>query len=150
MVGTGSKTTPSLIEYWAIRTLSKVIKTFVINNPVDANELSRDPQTVKAYHEDPLVHTLASFETLTTVVLTGEELLSQGYSKINMPVLITHGDHDTQTSPIASKKFFDLLSIKDKTYVSLADCYHETHNEPEPDRSKVIKLWIEWILARAK
>ena len=63
LVSTGSKTTPSLVEYWAVRSLSNVLKTFVMNNPVDPKELSRDPQVVKDYSEDPLVHTYGSFET---------------------------------------------------------------------------------------
>ena len=98
LVECGSQTTPSVIEYWAVRGLSTFLQTMVMNNPVDAKQLSRDPNVAKEYNDDPYVHTLGSLEALTTIVLMGEGLLSDDYKKISVPLLMTHGTNDTQTS----------------------------------------------------
>jgi alpha-beta hydrolase superfamily lysophospholipase len=63
----GSKTTPSIVEYYAVRGLSAVLPTMVMNNPVDASQLSRDPSIAKEYNDDPYVHTYGSLELLTTM-----------------------------------------------------------------------------------
>lgn len=63
MIEAGSLTKPSTIEYWGVRIASSILKTFVMNNPVDANQLSRDPTVAKEYSEDPLVHTYGTFQT---------------------------------------------------------------------------------------
>jgi acylglycerol lipase len=80
----------------------------------------------------------------------GEGLLSESYKTFNVPLLMTHGTNDTQTSPQGSKKFYELIPSKDKTYESFPGCYHELHNEIEPDRQKIIKTYIDWILYRCK
>ena len=63
LVEPGRLTKPSSIEYWAVRIVSNVLRTFIMNNPVDANQLSRDPIVAKEYNEDPLIHTYGSFQT---------------------------------------------------------------------------------------
>ena len=146
LIEPGSMTKPSFVEYWAVRTISTVLKTVVMNNPVDPKQLSRDPSVAKEYAEDPLVHTYGSFQLcnsfmislqVTTIVLLGEDLLKEEYKTVTVPVLITHGTHDTQTSyvvffdclfngrPEASKKFINLVPSKDKTYASYPNCLHE-------------------------
>ena len=49
LVEPGSKTKPSIIEYYAVLALSKILRTVVMDNHVDEKELSRDPVAVKAY-----------------------------------------------------------------------------------------------------
>jgi alpha-beta hydrolase superfamily lysophospholipase len=111
---------------------------------------------------------------VTTIVLLGENLLKSEYQTLDMPMLITHGEKDTQTwycfssqslfhdtgganqctrrnvlSPIASKKLVDQAPSKDKKHVTFPGCLHELHNELEEDRKKVIQLYVDWILSHA-
>lgn len=87
---------------------------------------------------------------MATVVLMGEDLMSYGYQDITVPILFTHGDCDTQTSPTASRAFANKIPSKDKTYLSFNGCFHELHNELAEDRAKVIKSYCDWIKTQLK
>lgn len=87
---------------------------------------------------------------VVTIVLMGEELMAEEYKDIDVPILFTHGDCDTQTSPVASRAFANKIPSKDKTYLSFSGCFHELHNEIAEDRAKVIKSYCDWIKTQLK
>ena len=87
---------------------------------------------------------------MATIVLLGEGLLSHDYQYIDMPILFTHGDSDTQTCPVASRKLANMIPSKDKTYLNFNGCFHELHNEIAEDRNKVIQSYLDWIKSQLK
>lgn len=107
-------------------------------------QLSRDPEVVAGYKEDPLV-----FHGKIRVN-TGYELLSkmrevQGKAeKFQLPVLMIQGQGDQIVRPAVSKSFFDDLTAKDKSWHSYAKMYHEVLNDIGNKKVKEdILNWLE-------
>lgn len=116
----------------------------------DPKDICRDPEVVKQYIEDPLVHPWAAIHTLADVAKKGTSLLKKNAATFELPILITHGLLDVMTDPIASKEFIDAIPSKDKTFEGLEGYYHECHNEPGKEKDVVINMWADWIVKRAK
>jgi len=122
------------------------INTVTVTNELDIATLTRDEETKKKYVEDPLVHLYVSLRSGPEYIAAGNYLLKEGYKTFNKPVYIAHGDNDGLTSQPHSYQFYEMISVKDKTYKLYPGFYHELHNEPE--REEVIGEYIKWILDR--
>jgi alpha-beta hydrolase superfamily lysophospholipase len=113
---------------------------------LNSKHISRDPEVVKAYNEDPLVHH-GGFPART-----GYELLkvmnyvTENASQFSYPVLLFHGTVDKLTNPKGSAAFHDAISSSDKTLVQLPGFFHEILNEPE--KETVMNTIVEWIEKR--
>ena len=117
---------------------------FSQNNQLDLQQISRDELVVEAYSKDPLVHSKITSETSIGMLSSGENSL-RTVNKINIPLLITHGDKDGLTSHLASEKFAQKASgdVQLKIWEGL---FHELHNEPE--KMEVLEYIYQWILQK--
>ena len=117
---------------------------FSQNNQLDLQQISRDELVVEAYSKDPLVHSKITSETAIGMLSSGENSL-RTVNKINIPLLITHGDKDGLTSHLASEKFAQKASgdVQLKIWEGL---FHELHNEPE--KMEVLEYIYQWILQK--
>lgn len=132
--------------YWKTFTgkyLRPVLPLLSLYNEIRAEDLSRDPDVVHAYKNDPLVHdrlTLRFYE----VLLAGERAIRHA-AKLTVPTLIMHGDRDRVTSLEASREFSagagDICTLK-----VWEGFYHEIHNEP--DKERAFAYLIEWLKIR--
>ena len=122
--------------------MSGIYPAFTQDNELDANDLSRDPAVVKAYEEDPLVHSKISASLFLNVYEAGYWALDNA-SKLNIPVLVTHGSIDKLTSAAASKDFAEQAG-PNATFQMWEGMPHEPHNDPE--KEKVLECWNSWIL----
>ena len=129
---------------WKI-TLGKIMynlfPSLSMSNELDRQMLSRDPEVVNAYINDPLVH-----DRITARL--GMDLLSSGLwalenaSSFPVPLLLMHGEADGLTSAQASKEFaakaggICTLKVWD-------GLYHEIHNEPE--KEQVFACLESWL-----
>lgn len=111
---------------------------------LEVDDLSRDPEVVQAYINDPLV-----FHGKTTARL-GAELLSAMLrvtaeaSNITLPIIIVQGAEDSLVDPSGAQMLYDLASSKDKTLKIYDGLYHEVFNEPERDMVlKDVENWLE-------
>ncbi|KAJ3181973.1 hypothetical protein HDU87_000311 [Geranomyces variabilis] len=145
LIGLGALTAVSIPEYYGVRVLATVFSTLAISNPVDANNLSRDPVVVQDYTTDPLVHSYTSMGTARDIVLNGENLSNSAHN-FKLPVLVVCGDADRIISYKDCREWFVLAGSSDKSWKSYDGFYHELHNEPE--KEQVIQLYIDWILER--
>jgi alpha-beta hydrolase superfamily lysophospholipase len=113
---------------------------------LDANKVSRIPEEVQKYLQDPLVYTEA------IPARTGYELLQlmnyiQGNaSEFNLPVLLIHGSDDGLTNPKGSELLFEKAKSADKTLKIFPGGYHELINDL--DRDEVMNLIVNWIEIR--
>lgn len=113
---------------------------------LDANKVSRIPEEVQKYLQDPLVYTEA------IPARTGYELLQlmnyiQGNaSEFNLPVLLIHGSDDGLTNPKGSELLFEKAKSADKTLKIFPGGYHELINDL--DRDEVMNLIVSWIEIR--
>lgn len=109
--------------------------------------ISQDPEVVKKYEQDPLVHGYMCATLASSLLYEGDWLFNQGFKSIKTPLLMVHGDKDTLTSFKKSKSFFEKVQTHDKTFKGLVGTFHEAHNDPV--KEDVIKLYGDWILHRS-
>jgi len=112
---------------------------------LDVGGISRDPEVVTAYVNDPLV-----FHGKTPVRL-GAELLKAMLRvraeahRITLPLLILQGGEDRLIEPACGQLLYDKVGSKDKTIKLYEGLYHEVFNEPE--RARVLKDVETWLAA---
>lgn len=105
-----------------------------------AEHLSHDPAVVKAYTDDPLVHSKISVSLFSGVYNASREILERG-ADIKVPVLLLHGKDDLITSPGGSS---ELAEKSSKIDIRLWEGgYHELHNEPF--NGEVFAEIIGWV-----
>lgn len=102
---------------------------FTQNNQLDATKICRNPEVVKAYQNDKLVHSQISAETAIGMLQWGEFLL-ENTGDLSLPLYITHSRADGLTSFDASQQFV-AKSAGDIHSKWWEEPYHEIHNEAE-------------------
>ncbi len=127
------------------RVLSRVWPTFSMSAGLDVNAISRDPQAVAAYQNDPLVHGLGTARLATAVMDTAVWCQANAHT-LQLPLLMIHGAADTITSPADSRRFFDNAASPDKTYIAYDGGYHESHNDLH--HAQMVADLSAWLMAR--
>jgi len=114
--------------------------------PVDAEAVSRDPDVVRAYDEDPLVDR-RNLPARTVAELTSNVgNFARRVPSLRLPVLVMHGTEDLLVPFDGSERLHDALGSADKSFERYEGLYHEILNEPEQDR--VIGDVVRWLDAR--
>jgi alpha-beta hydrolase superfamily lysophospholipase len=127
-----------------VRILGSVLPTLIVQSGLDATTISRDPEIVSTYKNDPLVHYSASLG-FGKAGLTAIDLCFAHAKEFPVPLLMIHGKADKITYPSGSAEFADLVRETgcDVTLKLWDDLYHEVHNEPE--KAEVFQFMIEWL-----
>ena len=115
---------------------------------LDASGISRDPQVVSDYEDDPLVDRGKATASLVTALFSAMNRVVANAASIRLPLLIMHGSDDTLTAVSGSKLLHDTVSSADKKIVIYDGLYHEILNEPE--REKVMGDILQWLDSRLK
>lgn len=90
------------------------------------NYISHDPEVLKAYDEDELVHSYITPRFFLETSKAGEYALKHA-EEFQLPLYLYHGTEDHITSYSASVKFSKLVT--GCQFKSWEGCYHEVHNE---------------------
>lgn len=98
---------------------------------LDANQVSRDPEVIKRYLSDPLVHNGKASARLVAQLFAAMQKVESECGGITLPVLLMHGDADKMTPYRGSKAFYEGAGSTDKTLKIYTGLYHEIFNEPE-------------------
>lgn len=131
---------PPKVQIMLARIMNFIMPSFSQVNELDLQGLSRDPEVLKAYQVDPLVHDQASARLFVEFYKAGYWALDNA-ARLALPLLLAHGSADTLTSPKASQDF--AARAGDFCTLKIWEGYvHETHNEPEKD--EVIAFYIQW------
>ncbi|KAF9429128.1 hypothetical protein BGZ76_001784, partial [Entomortierella beljakovae] len=127
--------------------ISMLLPSFQIGVGLPSTTLSRDPEEIKKYDTDPLVHGYVTTKGVYDMFGNGKALLTTRYKDISkkVPLLICHGDSDGLTDSASSMEFFDKIDVNDKELKICEGYYHEMHNEPEVERKVVVDYYVEWI-----
>ncbi len=113
---------------------------------LDATQISRDPQVVQGYLDDPLVHTGKATARLVVELFHNMALVERARERITLPIFVMHGEADTMAASEGSEAFLHALSSKDKSLKIYKGLYHEIFNEPE--RLEVLGDLANWLDAR--
>jgi len=110
------------------KALSRIWPTFSVSLGVKGERLSRDPERVRAYNEDPLVHHTATARW-GTETLKAIDRVKARMSEIRLPILILHGGADPVNSVQGSRELYDAVSSTDKVLKVYPGGMHEPHND---------------------
>ncbi len=128
--------------------LGRIAPGLTLSNGINPELLSRDPEAVKAYVEDPLVHDRIS-AGLGRSIFENMERAHEEAGGIKVPVLLLVGTGDVITPPEGSKGLFEELKVGDKTLREFEGAYHEIFEDPEwgEDFHRTI---VEWLLQHSE
>lgn len=108
---------------------------------LEVRALSRDPEVVRRYEADPLVHKRITAALFTEAHAAGEAIIGRA-SELPAPALVMHGGADRITSPAGSEAF--VAASAGRARLKLWDgFFHEIHNDPGWE--EVAAFALEWI-----
>lgn len=132
---------------WLTRSLRAVLPRLTLRAGPEAEALSRDPEVVRTYLEDPLVHVRVS-AALSAGMLDAQRRTAASAGRVPVPMLLLHGEDDRLCAVAGSRAFHDALPHDRvagsgiRTYAALR---HEIFNEPE--REAVYGDLLAWLEA---
>jgi alpha-beta hydrolase superfamily lysophospholipase len=110
---------------------------------IPAEAVSRDPEIVRAYVEDPLVFFREVPIECNAAALEAAIGANTGAPSITLPVLMIHGGADMVCDPQGARDFHTALGSDDKELIVHEGLYHEVLNEPE--RDEVLAEIVTWL-----
>ena len=126
-------------------TLGRIVPGLPVENlPADA--VSRDPEVVAAYENDPLVHHGRLPAGIAKALIAVGETMPQRAAAITAPLLVVHGEEDKLIPVKGSRHLMECVGSKDKELKVYPKLYHEVFNEPE--QAEVLDDVVSWIEAR--
>ncbi|MBT3189812.1 MAG: alpha/beta hydrolase [Anaerolineae bacterium] len=132
---------PPAVQVFLGKMMNMIYPAFIQNSGLETAAISRDPEVVRAYEEDPFVHNKISARLFVGMYEAGLWSLEHA-AEFPLPLLLMHGSADRLTSADASGEFAEKAG--DKVKLKIWDgFYHEIHNEPE--QADVFKVIIDWL-----
>jgi acylglycerol lipase len=126
-----------------VRLLAAVVPALplVVLNP---RGISRDPEQVRAFIEDPLIYHGAMPARLAASILVTAHSNWPRYAEWQLPTLAIHGTADKFTNPEGSRRLIATIASRDKTLYVVDGGYHELLNDTERDETlRVVTTWLE-------
>ncbi len=113
---------------------------------LDVDAISRDPEVVAAYKNDPLVyHGKVPFGVGRALLQVGETM-PQRAPALHAPLLVVHGSDDRLIPVAGSRRLIGCVGSTDVELKVYPGLYHEVFNEPE--RDQVLDDVVSWINKR--
>jgi acylglycerol lipase len=127
-----------------VKLLGSLLPGVTVPSGLDPTAISRDPDVVQAYVNDPLVH----YSTTLAFGKAGLKAIDLCFARARefpVPLLMIHGKGDKLAYPSGSEDFAKLVCAAggDVTLKLWDNLYHELHNEPE--KAEVFRFMIEWL-----
>lgn len=114
---------------------------------VDPTAVSRDPEVVRDYEQDPLNHHGKLPARTVAEIANTVGGFHDAMPRLELPILLMHGSEDRLTPPAGSEMVYERVSSADKDIKRYPGLYHELLNEPE--REDVIEEIARWLDQRA-
>lgn len=108
---------------------------------LDTKDIFRDPEMIRDYESDPLVHERISARMFMSISQAAQWALDHA-SEFSLPLLIMHGGEDRIISAEASREFVEKVT-KNCTFKIWDGLHHAIHDEPE--KEEVLQFLIDWI-----
>ncbi|MEO1526236.1 MAG: alpha/beta fold hydrolase [Planctomycetota bacterium] len=109
------------------RTVHAIRPNLILKTPVDPANLSRDPEVQQGYLDDPLVEQKLSLKLGIALIDSGEWAL-QHAAQMRVPALLTHGEADRITCPLASREFAERSEGRAECHV-WPEGVHDLHTD---------------------
>ena len=112
--------------------------------PLEA--ISRDPEVIQAYKDDPMVYCGAIPARTLAELFDAMSTFPGTVGALRLPVLVLHGTGDTLVALEHCLPVYDRIGSQDKTVITYEGLFHEVLNEPE--RERVVADLLAWLDAR--
>ena len=116
----------------AARVMRRLLPKLSLPSGIDSSAVSRDPEVVRIYQEDPLVHSTMT-SSFAMEMLDAVERTAAGAAEVRAPLLILHGEADRLCPVEASRAFAGKLAVPGSAIRTYPGLYHEIFNEPEQE-----------------
>ena len=126
----------------AVHALKWLAPRISFASQLDPNALSRDPEVVRAYLEDPLVQRKIT-ASLASEMLSAMKRTEAAAAAVRVPMLLLHGEDDPICPVAGSRNFFEELTVTQRALHTYPGLRHEIFNEPE--RATVLDDLVGWI-----
>ncbi len=126
------------------RVINLIRPTFSTTRP-PGGDISRDPEAVRRFAEDPLLVPVSTARWLVQI-LVAQKRVKASVQATPGPILMLQGTADNLVIPAATQEFFAQLTTPDKTFHTYDGYYHELHNDL--GKEKPLGDIIEWLNAR--
>jgi len=134
-------TPPPALQIALAKVMNRLTPGMQMPNGLALDGLARDPEVIRAYTSDPLVHNKISVRLALGMLGAGEWALAHA-GEFPVPLLLVHGSADKLTSAAATQEF--AAQVRGDCTLKIWDgFYHETHNEPE--KAAVLGFMVEWL-----
>jgi alpha-beta hydrolase superfamily lysophospholipase len=132
---------PSVFRMILARVTNQLWPSFSQVRGLDSNDLFRDPEVIRDYKSDPLVHDRISARMFMSISQAGQWALNHA-SEFSLPLLLMHGGEDRIISAEASREFAEQVT-KNCTFKIWDGLHHAIHDEPE--KEEVLQFLIDWL-----
>jgi acylglycerol lipase len=113
---------------------------------LDSNRISSQPEEVRMYEQDTLVHHEAISAGIGSAVLHGLQEIQHHGREFAFPLLMFFGTLDALINKNAAEAFYEQCSSRDKLLFKVEGSEHETLRDK--DRVMVTARVVEWLLKR--
>lgn len=126
------------------RFVSKLTPKMMFSTAVDPTHISRDPDVVQAYVDDPLVSNQVSARWATSAADAHKKALSEA-SLMTIPTLVMQAGNDRLVDPDATRDWVASAPGDLVEYVEWEGYSHELFNEPLLERRQVLDTMERWL-----
>lgn len=113
---------------------------------LDGNSVSRDPNEIEKYNNDPLNYRGGVPAATGAAMNNAISYIDTHAEDFSLPVRIMFGTDDKMADPAGSRNLYETISSKDKTLVPYEGLYHEILNEPE--KQQIMEECLAWMTDR--
>ncbi|RKP58009.1 alpha/beta hydrolase [Cohnella endophytica] len=124
------------------KVIERVYPRFTNNRPINAQNLTTDPDMVERYVTDELGHGHITARFFFGVQRAGTWALEHA-GRLTVPLLLMHGGDDKVTSIQASRRFAELAPPELVEWQEWPEYKHELHNET--GREEVFSVIRDWL-----
>jgi alpha-beta hydrolase superfamily lysophospholipase len=135
---------PKRDQIFAAWLTGKLLPFIRFRTNVLPDQLTHDPEQIERLANDPLMHNQMSLRLGTQLLAQGRWSLDQA-SKLQLPLLVLHGEQDTLTESQASHALCIRVG-EQAEFFSFPEMYHGLLYERE--RADVFARIITWLTAR--
>ena len=129
------------IKKAAAGVMSKLLPRLSMATGLNAEKISRDPEVVQAYKDDPMVYGTVTARFFIEMV-SAQQRVTAAAPEGTLPLLLQVGEKDEIVDPAASIELAKQWKTP-ATIIAYPELYHEIFNEPEQDR--VFADLIQWM-----
>lgn len=133
------------VQKLLLAVIPRLAPNLAVNNGLDPQFLSHDPEVVAAYRADPLVHDRISGRLARFIVDEGRAVVARA-GAWQVPTLLLYAGSDQLVDPAGSQAFAAAAPASTLTAHPFDALYHEIFNEVEKDA--VFSRLQEWLDAR--